>query len=58
MDVNLQSIYEGQGVPEGKKAVLYQFVYQSDKTLNDNEVNKAQENLANKLAEDSEIEYR
>ena len=58
VDVNLQSIYEGQGVPEGKKAVLYQFVYQSDKTLNDNEVNKAQENLANKLAEDSEIEYR
>ncbi|MGL1936504.1 MAG: phenylalanine--tRNA ligase subunit beta [Fibrobacterales bacterium] len=58
VSVDLKSIYTGEGVPEGKKAVLYQFTYQSNDTLTDKEVNKAQERIAQKLAEDSDIEYR
>ncbi len=59
VDVKLSSIYEGENVPKGKKSVNYQFIYQSEsKTLTDSEVNKAQDKLAARLGEDSDIEYR
>jgi phenylalanyl-tRNA synthetase beta chain len=59
VDIRLRSSYKGKGVPEGKKSLLYQFVYQSAKqTLTDELVNKAQDKLTVKLGEDPSIEYR
>jgi len=58
-DVRLNSVYRGPGVPEGKKALHYSFVYRNvEKTLTDDEVNKAQEKLSQELAKDTEIIFK
>jgi phenylalanyl-tRNA synthetase beta chain len=59
IDVQLKSLYQGDKVQAGRKAVLYRFDYQNpESTLTDSEVNKAQERLAEKLLQDPEIDYR
>jgi phenylalanyl-tRNA synthetase beta chain len=55
-EVRLNSVYRGTGVPEGKKALHYTFTYRNaDKTLTDEEVNKAQEKANQELAKDAGI---
>lgn len=55
-EVRLNSVYRGTGVPEGKKALHYTFTYRNaDKTLTDEEVNKAQEKALQELAKDAGI---
>lgn len=50
-DIRLNSVYRGQGVPEGKKALHYSFTYRNnEKTLTDDEVSKSQEKLRAELA--------
>lgn len=57
--VEFKSIYTGQGIPEGKKSLLFSCIYQSPKqTLTDEVVNKAQEKLIAHLAEDPAISFR
>ena len=42
-DIRLNSVYRGQGIPEGKKALHYSFTYRNpERTLTDVEVNKSQ----------------
>ncbi len=58
-EVRLNSVYRGTGVPAGKKALHYSFIYRhADKTLTDEEVNKAQEKLNQELAKDSGIVFK
>jgi phenylalanyl-tRNA synthetase beta chain len=58
-EVRLNSVYRGTGVPEGKKALHYSFIYRhAEKTLTDEEVNKAQEKLNQELAKDSGIVFK
>jgi phenylalanyl-tRNA synthetase beta chain len=58
-EVRLNSVYRGQGVPEGKKALHYSFIYRNtEKTLTDEEVNRAQEKLNLELAKDSGIIFK
>ncbi len=55
-EVRLNSVYRGQGVSEGKKALHYSFVYRhAEKTLTDEEVNRAQDRLKEILAADPGI---
>lgn len=50
-DVSLVSIYEGAGVPEGRKAVLVRATYRSaDRTLTDAEVNAVQDAIRQELS--------
>ncbi len=49
--VKLVSVYEGAGVPEGRKAVLVRVSYRSpDRTPTDTEVNALQDGIRQKLA--------
>jgi phenylalanyl-tRNA synthetase beta chain len=58
-EVRLNSVYRGPGVPEGKKALHYSFLYRhAEKTLTDEEVNKAQEKLNQELAKDASIIFK
>ena len=58
-EVRLNSVYRGPGIPEGKKALHYSFVYRhAEKTLTDEEVNKAQEKLNQELAKDAGIVFK
>jgi phenylalanyl-tRNA synthetase beta chain len=58
-DIRLNSVYRGQGVPEGKKALHYTFTYRhAEKTLTDEEVNKAQDKLRAELAKDPAILFK
>lgn len=58
-EVRLNSVYRGAGVPEGKKALHYSFIYRNaEKTLTDEEVNKAQEKLNQELAKDAGIVFK
>jgi phenylalanyl-tRNA synthetase beta chain len=58
-DIRLNSVYRGQGVPEGKKALHYTFTYRhAEKTLTDEEVNKAQDKLRAELAKDPAIQFK
>jgi phenylalanyl-tRNA synthetase beta chain len=44
--VSLFDIYEGKGIPEGKKSYAISFVLRDDnKTLNDRQIEKAMERL-------------
>lgn len=52
-DVKLFDIYEGNQVPEGFKSMAYSLTYRSkDRTLKDEEVNKIQEKIIQKLGEE------
>lgn len=58
-EARLNSVYRGTGIPEGKKALHYSFIYRhADKTLTDEEVNKAQEKLNQELAKDPGIVFK
>ncbi|MDB5049313.1 MAG: pheT [Fibrobacteres bacterium] len=58
-EVRLNSVYRGTGVPAGKKALHYSFIYRhAEKTLTDEEVNKAQEKLNQELAKDPGIVFK
>ncbi len=58
-EVRLNSVYRGPGVPDGKKALHYSFIYRhAEKTLTDEEVNKVQEKLNQELAKDSGIVFK
>ncbi len=58
-EVRLNSVYRGTGVPEGKKALHYTFTYRhAEKTLTDDEVNKAQEKVNQELAKDEGIVFK
>lgn len=55
-DIRLNSVYRGQGIPEGKKALHYSFTYRNpERTLTDEEVNKSQEKIRTELAKDPTI---
>lgn len=57
--IQLNSIYTGQGIPDGKKAMHYTFAYRHpDKSLTDDEVNGWQAALAKKLLENPAISYK
>ncbi|MDB5103286.1 MAG: phenylalanyl-tRNA synthetase, beta subunit [Fibrobacteres bacterium] len=58
-EARLNSVYRGTGVPAGKKALHYSFIYRhTEKTLTDEEVNKAQEKLNQELAKDPGIVFK
>ncbi|MEO6097993.1 MAG: phenylalanine--tRNA ligase subunit beta [Fibrobacteria bacterium] len=58
-EARLNSVYRGTGVPAGKKALHYTFIYRhAEKTLTDDEVNKAQEKISQELAKDSGIVFK
>jgi phenylalanyl-tRNA synthetase beta chain len=58
-EVRLNSVYRGTGVPEGKKALHYTFTYRNpERTLTDEEVNKAQEKVNRELAQDAGIAFK
>jgi phenylalanyl-tRNA synthetase beta chain len=58
-DIRLNSVYRGQGVPEGKKALHYSFTYRNpERTLTDDEVNKAQDKLRTELAKDPAVQFK
>jgi phenylalanyl-tRNA synthetase beta chain len=58
-EARLNSVYRGTGVPAGKKALHYTFIYRhAEKTLTDDEVNKAQEKLNQELAKDPGIVFK
>ncbi len=58
-EVRLNSVYRGSGIPDGKKALHYSFIYRhKEKTLTDEEVNKAQERLNQELAKDTGILFK
>lgn len=51
-DVSLFDLYTGDPVPEGKKSLAYAFTFRStDRTLTDEEVNQAMENILAMLKE-------
>jgi len=50
-DVALFDVYSGEQVPSGKKSLAYRISYRSpDHTLTDNEVNRVQQNILNRLS--------
>ncbi|MCF0216009.1 MAG: phenylalanine--tRNA ligase subunit beta, partial [Fibrobacteraceae bacterium] len=57
--VALKSIYQGEKIEAGKKNMVYSFTYQAmDKTLTDDEVNKAHNKLRDKLSANGDIVLR
>lgn len=59
VDISLKSLYQGDKIAAGKKNLLYQLTYQTmDRTLTDDEVNKAHDKLREKLASDAAIALR
>ena len=49
-EVKIIDVYRGKGIPSGKKSLTLRFVYRaSDRTLTDEEVNRIQEGLAQKI---------
>jgi len=57
--LRLNSIYRGQGVPEGQKALHYSVTYRHHvRTLIDEEVNAAHEDLKTKLSNDGKIRFK
>ncbi len=58
-EIKLNSIYRGQGVLEGKKALHYTLVFQhAEKTLTDEEVNTAKEKVSKALLADGRIVFK
>ncbi len=57
--ITLKSIYEGEKIEAGKKNMVYSLVYQAmDRTLTDDEVNKAHNKLREKLVQNGDIVLR
>lgn len=57
--VELRSVYQGPGIEEGKKSLLFQFIYQADdRTLTDEEVNQAHDKLRQNLAQNDQWSFR
>ena len=57
--ITLKSIYEGEKIEAGKKNMVYSLTYQTmDKTLTDDEVNKAHNKLRDKLVASGDIALR
>jgi len=51
--VNIFDVYSGEQVPQGKKSLAYRITFQSPThTLTDNEVNKVQQQILDKLSHD------
>jgi phenylalanyl-tRNA synthetase beta chain len=58
-EVKLFDIYQGRGVPKGKKSLAFHVAYQSaDQTLEDKEINKIQEKIINALEKNFKAEVR
>jgi phenylalanyl-tRNA synthetase beta chain len=58
-DVDLFDMYEGEGIPKGKKNLAFHIIYQSyERTLRDEEVNKIQRNIIKKLEENNNWRVR
>lgn len=57
--ITLKSIYEGDKIEAGKKNMVYSLTYQTmDRTLTDDEVNKAHNKLRDKLVANGDIVLR
>ncbi|MBR6318077.1 MAG: phenylalanine--tRNA ligase subunit beta, partial [Fibrobacter sp.] len=57
--ITLKSIYEGDKIEAGKKNMVYSLTYQAmDRTLTDDEVNKAHNKLRDKLVANGDIVLR
>ena len=49
-DVRLFDLYRGESIPPGKKSLAYALTYQAeDRTLTDNEVDKAHKKIEDRL---------
>jgi len=58
-DVDLFDVYEGQGVPEGKKNLAFHIVYQAEnKTLTADEIDRLQEKIIKTLEENIDWQVR
>ncbi len=58
-DVDIFDIYDGSGVPEGKKNLAFHIIYQSkERTLEKEEIDKIQEKIINALEEKIDWEVR
>jgi phenylalanyl-tRNA synthetase beta chain len=58
-NIEVFDIYEGRGVPKGKKSLAFHITYQStDRTLEDREINKIQEKIINALEKNFKAEIR
>jgi len=58
-DVDIFDIYDGSGVPEGKKNLAFHIIYQSkERTLEKEEIDKIQEKIINALEEKINWEVR
>lgn len=57
--LRLRSIYRGQGVPEGYKAMHYELIYRhGERSLTDEEVQTAHENVKSALGKDERIRFK
>ena len=58
-DVHVFDVYEGEGLPEGKKSLAVTMSFRAaDRTLKDKEVNAAFERIQKSIAEDTEYQIR
>ena len=58
-DVDLFDIYEGEGLPQGRKNFAFHIIYQAeDKTLKAEEIDKIHQKIINALEENGEWEVR
>lgn len=57
-DVDLFDFYEEEDLPEGKKSLAFHIVYQADRTLTDEEVEKEEEKIKKALVEKFSAEVR
>ncbi len=56
-DIDLFDIYEGEGMPEGKKNLAFHIIYQAeDRTLDNKEISKLQDKIIKAL--DSKVEWQ
>lgn len=47
--IRLFDVYKGDSIPAGKKSLAYALTYQSEKTLNDKEIDKAHKKIEDRL---------
>jgi len=58
-DIDLFDIYEGEGIPDGKKNLAFHIIYQAkDRTLTATEIDKVQKKIIKALEENPEWEIR
>jgi len=59
IDIDLFDIYEGEGLPQGKKNLAFHIVYQAkNKTLDSDDINKVQEKVIKALEKNPEWQVR